>query len=351
MMCAPPESVGPVRSQRVSLTRWSSGFASADDEYRWHLARATAQRDENGNDHPLVRHEYRNRGLQARRGGAEPADGGSDGSESREERLPRRDESRAAHAAQRDRRLRAADRDGRARADHRGAADRPLKIQRSKNHLDGLVTRRAELREARRRAHRVRVGDVLRKTVDAVVEMVAPQVAEKQLRVERSRGAAEACRVSATRTRCGRFCSTCSPTRSSSRRAGGTLSLALTSTERTCAIAVSDTGIGIPPEQIERSSSRSCRRSAPTPSDQGVGLGLAISRQLARAMGGELVREEHGRRGVDIHADASEGELRLVNFNWCTSVHRTLYLEWHTAHGEQWTPLNHDEGDLSARSQ
>lgn len=57
-------------------------------------------------------------------------------------------------------------------------------------------------------------------------------------------------------------------------------------------IALTDTGIGIPPEQLARifepfvQAERALR-----PSDQGVGLGLAISRQLARAMGGELLVE------------------------------------------------------------
>jgi len=52
---------------------------------------------------------------------------------------------------------------------------------------------------------------------------------------------------------------------------------------------VSDTGIGVPEDQLERIFEPFAQaKRALVEADSGVGLGLAISRQLARAMSGDL---------------------------------------------------------------
>jgi signal transduction histidine kinase len=63
---------------------------------------------------------------------------------------------------------------------------------------------------------------------------------------------------------------------------------------------VSDTGTGIPPERLEAvfSPFTQLGRTLSSP-DSGVGLGLAISRELARAMGGDVtVTSEVGKGSV-----------------------------------------------------
>ena len=63
----------------------------------------------------------------------------------------------------------------------------------------------------------------------------------------------------------------------------------------TVAIRVSDTGIGIAADHLERVFEPFVQVSGAVSSDEGVGLGLSISRDLARSMGGEItVQSEPG---------------------------------------------------------
>jgi signal transduction histidine kinase len=73
--------------------------------------------------------------------------------------------------------------------------------------------------------------------------------------------------------------------------AGGTVAVRCEVGEETVAFHVSDTGRGIPADRLQSIFEPFVQvrsDAADDPSRQGVGLGLAISRELARAMGGEL---------------------------------------------------------------
>ncbi|MDQ6716956.1 MAG: ATP-binding protein [Gemmatimonadota bacterium] len=82
--------------------------------------------------------------------------------------------------------------------------------------------------------------------------------------------------------------------------AGGVISVLIDPRESQVAIGVGDTGIGIPGDQLEKIFEPFVQaKSALKPGDQGVGLGLAISRQLARAMNGDLtVVSETGKGSI-----------------------------------------------------
>jgi len=71
---------------------------------------------------------------------------------------------------------------------------------------------------------------------------------------------------------------------------GGHVSVTCDAGDRagTVAIHVADTGIGIAAAHLERVFEPFVQVGTPVSSDEGVGLGLWISRDLARAMGGEL---------------------------------------------------------------
>jgi signal transduction histidine kinase len=65
----------------------------------------------------------------------------------------------------------------------------------------------------------------------------------------------------------------------------------------TIAVRVADTGIGIANDHLIKIFEAFVQVGAPVPSDEGVGLGLWISRDLARAMGGDLTVESALGRG------------------------------------------------------
>lgn len=82
-------------------------------------------------------------------------------------------------------------------------------------------------------------------------------------------------------------------------REAGSIGVSLSAREGALFITVEDTGWGIQPEHMEALFERFRRlppNSQEAPRTSGVGLGLAISRGLARAMGGDLtVRSEPGK--------------------------------------------------------
>ncbi len=72
--------------------------------------------------------------------------------------------------------------------------------------------------------------------------------------------------------------------------AGGEIAIECQATESRVRIAVRDTGVGIDPDELERIFEPFVQAHRPQElgTDQGIGLGLPIARELARAMGGDV---------------------------------------------------------------
>ena len=164
-----------------------------------------------------------------------------------------------------------------------------LKIQRSKNHLDTLVSdvlNFAKLGSGRLEFRTRAIG--VRHTLDAVLEMVAPQMAQKRLKLA-PYAAPNGVTMLADEDKARQILLNLFANALKFTPPDGTIAPEVRVDAGVVAISLSDTGVGIPVDQQERIFEPfvQARRAVDT-SDHGFGLGLAISRQLARAMGGDL---------------------------------------------------------------
>ena len=163
------------------------------------------------------------------------------------------------------------------------------RIQRSKNLLDRLVSEVLDYAKLGAGRLELRIAPIdVAQLLASVVDMIRPQLAEKGLvlaPLEVPPGVAVAGDMDKTQQILLNLLSNAlkfTPP-------GGVLSIQVMGDERVVAIAVSDTGIGVPPDQLDRIFEPFVQaKGAIHAADQGVGLGLAISRQFARAMNGEL---------------------------------------------------------------
>ena len=262
---------------------------AAGGEYRWHLARGTAQR---GSDGEIIRWFGTNTDIEdAKRNEAELKRLTSEATEAN------RAKSDFLAAMSHELRTPLNAIGGYAQLIEMGVrgpvteamVEDLQKIQRSKDHLNTLVggvlafakggAGRIELQPRRVRA------DAL---LDSVLEMVRPQLAERSLTLECG-VVPEDLVVSADIDKARQILLNLLANALKFTPAGGHIAVSADRRGGFAEMAVQDTGIGVPEEQLDQIFEPfvQAKRAIHT-HDGGVGLGLAISRQLARAMQGDL---------------------------------------------------------------
>jgi signal transduction histidine kinase len=136
----------------------------------------------------------------------------------------------------------------------------------------------------------------LDQTLADLETLVAPQLAAKRLRYEYRPGA-HAVYVSADADRLKQILTNLLTNALKFTDEGGLVAVSYDAAPEVVRVRVSDTGRGIPPDRLDAIFEPFVQvdRHLTRDSQQGVGLGLAISRELARAMGGEITaRSELG---------------------------------------------------------
>jgi PAS domain S-box-containing protein len=174
------------------------------------------------------------------------------------------------------------------------------RIRRSQQHLLGIINdilnfSRIEAGQVTYDVERVPLCDV----IESVVHMVTPQATAKNLVIEEPSLHADV-EALADRAKVEQIVLNLVSNAVKFTEAGGKITLECTAEPRAARVLVRDTGIGIPPEQLEAIFEPFVQvgRSL-TSAQEGTGLGLAISRDLARAMDGEIVVESSLGHGSD----------------------------------------------------
>ena len=166
------------------------------------------------------------------------------------------------------------------------------RIQRSQRHLMGLINGVLNYSRLDAGAVHYAVQEVVVDEVLAVCEaLVAPQVSAKRLSLSFD-GCDPALKVRADPEKLQQIVLNLLSNAVKFTEPGGRITLDSTPGIDTVAITVIDTGHGIPADQLERIFEPFVQVDARlVRTQEGIGLGLAISRDLARGMGGDLTVE------------------------------------------------------------
>jgi PAS domain S-box-containing protein len=165
------------------------------------------------------------------------------------------------------------------------------RVRRSQLHLTGLIDDVLNFVRLETGHLQFRIDDVpLDSVIQHVEELVRPQLDQKGLRFTRAGGHDLTVRADAEKVR--QILANLLTNALKFTKSGGEIALAVAADDTLVRLTVRDTGAGIPEDMLEAIFEPFVqvgrRPSAPA---EGVGLGLAISRDLARHMGGDITVE------------------------------------------------------------
>jgi PAS domain S-box-containing protein len=166
------------------------------------------------------------------------------------------------------------------------------RVRRSQQHLLGIINDILNFSRIEAGQLTYELAPVpLHEVVDSVSMMVAPQVQSKGLHFETT-GCPPDVVAWADRAKVEQILLNLLSNSVKFTDKGGALTLTCEPLGNNVALAVRDTGVGIPPEQFDAIFEPFIQVGRTlTASTEGTGLGLAISRDLARAMGGDITVE------------------------------------------------------------
>ena len=198
--------------------------------------------------------------------------------------------------------------------------DSPTPRQREKlshiihggNHLLGLINEVLDISRIESGKMELTLEDVaVADVVNEAAALIQPLAAQRNVRIGRCVGIGSGRAVRADRQRLNQVVLNLLSNAVKYNRPGGTVSIDCEAASRAgwLRLAVSDSGVGIAPEDLGRLFTPFERLGAEHSKVEGTGIGLALSKRLVEAMGGEIGVESTPGRGSTFHLELPTADV------------------------------------------